>query len=94
MKHYAWYNTEETQDYLFTFPESEDPDYRNTTTTVNDEGDVMITECSLTIAEVESLDGVVGMDDIEFQAQLDHYGITNECSRIGKTPHSLPPPNR
>lgn len=94
MKNFAWYNSVEPKDYLFTFPESEDPDYRDTVTTVDNNGNVAIEACSLTITEVDSLEGVVAMDDTQFEAVLDYYNINNEASRIGKTPLSLPPPTR
>jgi len=91
MKNFALYNEQEGKDYLFTYPESEDPDYRNTVTTVDEDGNIEIGECTLTMAEVESLGGV-SRDDTEFAYDLDYYGINNDCSRIGKRPASVMPP--
>jgi len=93
MKNFALYNETEGKDYLFTYPESEDPDYRNTVTTIDEDGNIEIVECTLTMAEVESLGGV-SRDDTQFLCDLDYYGINNECSRVGKKPTSLPPPVR
>lgn len=93
MKNFALYNETEGKDYLFTYPESENPDYRNTVTTVDENGNVEIAECTLTMAEVESL-GSTSRDDTQFNADLDYYNINNEYSRIGKRPNSLPPPVR
>ena len=94
MKNFAWYNSAEPKDHLFTFPETEDPDYRNTVTTIDSDGIIEIGKCTLTMAEVESLEGCVSRDDTQFAADLDYYGCNCDAARIGKRPNSLPPPVR
>ena len=92
MKYYEFYNSEAVIYMLFVFPDTVGSGYQNTVTVIAEDGSIQVIECME--SEEDVADYADELTSTQYTDSLDHYSANCEASRIGKTPASLPPPNR